>query len=215
MSFSRTDEDKNAAVDASAALLNSGFIKLYSGTPPSDVNTALSGNDELAVGTFSATAFGASTSGTASANAIGDGTGTAAAGVGTNATFARTFKSDGTTATRQSKVFPKRPAKTTVAATASGFDDSGDDLFTEVVVGDSFNITGFTDTTINGDYVVVGKTDNGTITTYPAPPATEVAGASVTMTPYGTVLDNVNIAESQTVSFSSYTISSYDLADLG
>lgn len=215
MSFSRTVEDKNAAVAASGALLNNGSIKIYSGTIPADVNASLSGNDELAEGSFSATAFAAPVSGTASANSIANGTGTPAAGVGTTATFARTIKSDGTTATRQSKVFPKRAAKTTVAAVANGFDDSGNDLFTEVSVGDSINITGFSNSDIDGDYVVVGKTDSGTIQTFPAPVATETAGQSITMTPYGVVLDNVNIAQDQTVTFSSYTISSYDLADLG
>lgn len=215
MSFSRTDEDKNAAVEGSAALLNDGFIKIYSGTPPADVDTVLSGNDELAEGGFSLTAFGTASGGSVNANAISDGIGTAAAGVGTNATFARTFKSDGITATRQSKVFPKRAAKATVAAVVDGFDDSGDDLFTEVGVGDSINLTGFTNTNIDGDYVVVGKTDNGTIQTFPAPVATEAQGASVTMTPYGAVLDNISIAQDQTVTFSTYTISSYDLSDLG
>ncbi len=215
MSLSRTDEDKNVAVAASGALLNSGSIKLYSGSVPADVNTALSGNDELASGGFSATAFSAASGGTITANAISNGTGSAAAGVGTTATFARTFKTDGTTATRQSKVFPKRAAKTTVSATSTGFDDTGNDLFTDLVVGDQFNITGFTNSNINGDYIVVGKTDNGTITTFPAPPATEAVGQSVTMTPNGCVLDNVSIAQDQTVTFSSYTMSSFDLADLG
>lgn len=215
MSFSRTDEDKNAAVDASGALLNSGSIKLYSGSVPADVNTALSGNDELAEGGFSATAFAAASGGVASANAISSGTGTAAAGVGVNATFARTFKTDGTTVTRQSKVFPKRAAKSTVSATASGFDDSGNDLFTELAVGDAFSISGFTNSAIDGDYVVVGKTDAGTISTFPAPPATEASGQSVTMSPFGTILDNINIAQDQTVTFSSYTIQSSDLSDLG
>ena len=215
MSLSRTNEDKNAAVEASGALLDNGSIKLFSGAIPADVNTSLSGNDELAEGTFSSTAFGSATGGVISANAIGSGTGTADAGTGTNATFARTFKSDGTTATRQSKVFPKRAAKTTVSATSTGFDDSGNDLFTNLSVGDQFSISGFGDSSIDGSYIVVGKTDNGTITTFPSPPSTESASASVTMTPDGTVLDNVNIAQDQTVTFSSYTISSFDLVSLG
>lgn len=215
MSFSRTDEDKNAAVTASGALLNSGYIKVYDGTPPADVNTALSGNNILATGDFSATAFGTASGGTASANAISAGTGTTAAGVGTTATFARTFKTDNTTATRQSKVFPARAAKTTVAATATGFTDSGSDLFTEIVVGDSFSVSGFTSSSIDGKYLVTAKASNGSISTYPAPPTTETAGQSITYTPDGIVLDNVSIADGQTVTFSSFTITSLDLDDLG
>jgi len=215
MSLSRTNEDKNAAVEASGALLNSGSIKIFAGAVPADVNAALSSNDELAEGTFGSTAFGSATGGVITANAIGNGTGTASAATGTTATFARTFKSDGTTATRQSKVFPKRAAKTTVSATSTGFDDSGNDLFTDLSVGDQFNMGGFSNTAIDGDYIVVGKTDNGTITTFPSPSSTESASSSITMTPNGTVLDNVSIAQDQTVTFSSYTISSFDLVSLG
>lgn len=206
MSLSRTNEDKNAAVEASGALLDGGTIVLYSGTAPADVNAALSSNDVLATGTFGNPAFGTASGGSVSANAITAGTGTAAAGVGTTATFYRTKKSD-TTDTRQGKVFPVRAAKTTVSATATGFDDTGNDLFTDLGVGDSFTMAGFTNTDLNITYEVLSKTDNGTIATCPVPAATEAAGQSVTMTPYGLRLDNVSIAESQTVTFSGYSIS--------
>ena len=72
-------------------------------------------------------------------------------------------------------------AVSTVAATATGFTDSGSGFVSEgFVVGQFVNVAGFTDTTINGFYrvktVVAGE-----ITTYPVPPATEVAGAAVTV----------------------------------
>ena len=75
----------NAALDALLALLNGGTMNIYSGTQPATPDTALGGNTLLATLTFSATAFGNSSAGTATANAITSGTGLA---VGT-ATFAR------------------------------------------------------------------------------------------------------------------------------
>lgn len=85
---------RNAATDAKAALWNSGKLRLYSGTRPATPETALSGNTLLAELTMNATAFGASTSGTATANAI---TADSSADATGTATFARVFKSDGTT----------------------------------------------------------------------------------------------------------------------
>lgn len=89
----------NAAVNAEAtnvcALLNNGYLRIYSGTQPATADTALSGNTLLAELRFGATAFGAPTAGQASANTItqdssADNTGTA--------TFFRALESDGTTA---------------------------------------------------------------------------------------------------------------------
>lgn len=212
---SRTVTDKNASAAASGALLDSGTVRLYSGTPPASASDPLSGNDELAQGGFSATAFGSPSNGTVTSNAISNGTGTPSAGVGTVATFARTLQTDGTTVTRQVKVFPSRSAAITISATATGFDDSADALFTEIQVGDQFIISGFTNASIDGRYIVVGKTDAGTIATYPAPVAIEAAGQSISFVPDGMILDNTTIAESQTVTFSNYSISSLDLQDLG
>jgi hypothetical protein len=87
--------ERNAMLDAIKADFNSGFLRIYSGTRPTDADTALSGNTLLAELTFNATAFPASSAGVLTANAItsdssADATGTAA--------FARCFKSNGTTA---------------------------------------------------------------------------------------------------------------------
>lgn len=81
----------DAAVNAVTALLNSGFIKVYSGSQPG-LNVAVTGT-LLATMTFGATAFGASSSGTATANAITSGT---AGNTGTAGYFAL-VKSDTTT----------------------------------------------------------------------------------------------------------------------
>lgn len=84
-----------AAVDAAAALLNSGFIKIYTGSQPS-VDGAVTGT-LLATMTFSATAFPASSASggvvTATANAITSGT---AGNTGTAGYFAL-VKSDNST----------------------------------------------------------------------------------------------------------------------
>lgn len=87
----------NAALTAEgnalAALCNSGYIKIYSGTQPANANTALSGNTLLATLRFSATAF-ANSNGVLTANAITSDT--SAAGTGT-ASFFRVLQSDNAT----------------------------------------------------------------------------------------------------------------------
>jgi len=75
--------------------------------------------------------------------------------------------------------------KTTVAATATGFTDSGNGLTAanNFNVGQWIRVKGFTTTgvTINGYYQVLTRAD-GVITTLPAPPVTKIAGDSITIT---------------------------------
>jgi hypothetical protein len=93
MAFEGSLNSRNAAANAVAALCNSGFIQVYSGTRPATPDTALSGNILLATLTFGATAFAAASSGVATANAITSGT----VVVSGTASFARAFKSDDST----------------------------------------------------------------------------------------------------------------------
>ncbi len=95
MAFALTNVAANAAADAIAPLLNNGYLRIYSGVQPATADTALSGNTLLAELRFGATAFGAAAAGVATANAI---TADASADASGTATFARLFKSDGTTA---------------------------------------------------------------------------------------------------------------------
>lgn len=96
-----SDTFAKAALDAGAALCNSGKLRVYTGTQPTDANTAIGAQTLLGEFTMSATAFPASAaSGTAptrnavaTANTIADIT---ASGTGT-ATWFRMLKSDGTT----------------------------------------------------------------------------------------------------------------------
>lgn len=130
-----SDEAAQAAVDAVAALCNSGSIKIYDGTKPTDANTAISGNTLLATLTLSSTAFGASSAAgsagskvvTATANTITDDS--SADNTGTASWF-RVLKSDGS-----SKVFDG-----TVGT-------SGCDLnlaSTSIVSGEDVSVTSFT-----------------------------------------------------------------------
>jgi hypothetical protein len=71
-----------------------GLLRIYSGTRPTDADTALSGNTLLAELAFSSTAFPASSSGSAAANAITQDSSANATGT---ASFVRCVKADGTT----------------------------------------------------------------------------------------------------------------------
>ena len=96
-----SDEAAKAAVDAVAALCNSGTLKIYTGSQPTDANTALGAQTLLATLTLSSTAFGSSSASgsagskivTATANTITDDS--SADATGTAAWF-RVLKSNGT-----------------------------------------------------------------------------------------------------------------------
>ena len=61
---------RNAMADALAALFNSGFIDIYDGAQPAGPGTAITSQTKLAHLALSATAFGSSSGGVATANAI-------------------------------------------------------------------------------------------------------------------------------------------------
>lgn len=88
-----SDEAVNVANDAQAALLNTGYIRIYAGTKPTNANTAIGAQTLLATLRFGATAFGASVAGVATANAITSDSDAAATGT---ASFFRCLKSNGT-----------------------------------------------------------------------------------------------------------------------
>lgn len=125
-----------AGVKAVVLLLNSGKLEIYSGSQPTDANTALGSQTLLSTLTFGATAFAdppvASGSAgskvvTSTANTITSDT--SAANTGTAAWF-RAFKSDGTTVVMDGSV-----------------DTSGADLnlnTTSIVAGATVSCTSFT-----------------------------------------------------------------------
>jgi phosphatidylglycerophosphatase A len=84
----------NAEANALAALANSGYIRIYDGTRPTNADTAVGAQILLAELRFGATAFGASANGVITANPI---TADASANAGGTASWARILQSDGTT----------------------------------------------------------------------------------------------------------------------
>ncbi len=84
----------NASVDATTVLLNTGYLRIFSGTQATDADTALGAQVLLAELRFGATAFGAAAAGVATANAI---TSDSAADATGTASWFRALKSDGTT----------------------------------------------------------------------------------------------------------------------
>lgn len=86
---------RNAQANAHCALMNNGYFRVYSGTRPATVDTALSGNTLLAELRFGAAAFGNASGGVATANAVTQDSSADAAGT---MSFVRCFASDGTTA---------------------------------------------------------------------------------------------------------------------
>jgi hypothetical protein len=73
---------------------NSGLMRIYSGTRPTNADTALSGNTLLAELTMNATSFGSASAGVLTANAI---TSDSSANATGTAAFVRLVESDGTT----------------------------------------------------------------------------------------------------------------------
>lgn len=92
---SLTNAAANAAANAVTALANSGFLRIYDGTKPTNADTAIGAQTLLAELSFGATAFGSAASAVATANAITQDSSANATGT---ASWFRVFKSDGTTA---------------------------------------------------------------------------------------------------------------------
>jgi hypothetical protein len=85
---------RNARLDAiTTAISTSGLLRIYSGTPPANADTALSGNTLLAELALSSAFAGAASSGVLTANAI---TADSSADATGTATFFRLLTSGGT-----------------------------------------------------------------------------------------------------------------------
>jgi hypothetical protein len=85
--------EASAAADAVCAHANSGFLRIYDGTQPTDADTALGAQVLLAELIWNATAFGAASNGVATAGAI---TADASANATGTATWFRALRSNGT-----------------------------------------------------------------------------------------------------------------------
>jgi hypothetical protein len=83
----------NPACDAVVDLLDSGYLRIYNGTQPSDADDAITTQTLLAELRFGAPAFGSASAGVATANAI---TADSSANATGTAAWFRALKSDGT-----------------------------------------------------------------------------------------------------------------------
>jgi hypothetical protein len=93
---------RNARADAvTTAIGSAGLLRIYNGTPPATVGTALSGNTKLAECVCGSPFAAAASGGVLTANAIAQENSADATGT---ASFYRVYKSDGTTAVIQGSV---------------------------------------------------------------------------------------------------------------
>jgi len=88
----------SVALAAACALSNNGSLIFLNGAMPATPETALSGNTTLATLTYAATAYGAPSFSAGNMQATASFTGNANPVANGGATFARAYKSDGTTA---------------------------------------------------------------------------------------------------------------------
>lgn len=95
-----TSLNRSRAADAVVVRANSGSLRIFSGTVPANVDASLGAAVLLATLSMSATAFGAASSGVATANSITSAT----AGASGTASFFRVLESDGTTGVFQGTV---------------------------------------------------------------------------------------------------------------
>lgn len=91
MALQTSVQTKAAALNAQLALLDGGYINIYSGTQPAATTTALTDQVLLSEHALSDPAFAPTTTATATANAIADDESANASGT---ATFYRAFDAD-------------------------------------------------------------------------------------------------------------------------
>lgn len=175
------------------------ILRLYNGTIPATPATGLSGNTLLAEGTLPsdwlANPASRQVAKTGTAWTL---TGQSGAGTGTAATFWRLYKSDGTTCSAQGLL--KTPISLSTSASTSA---NGNVLTFSATTGAAVGNT-VTGTGVPTGATVVAVTST-TVTLSHTSTAGVSSGASIT---FGSDmhLDNVNIANAQVVTVSSFTL---------
>jgi len=105
MALQYAESIRNSQLDAvETDVGTSPILRLYNGTAPANVGTALSGNTLLAEGTLPSDWMAAAASASKAKSGTWTATGQSGAGTGTTATFFRIFASNGTTAKIQGTV---------------------------------------------------------------------------------------------------------------
>jgi len=176
----------------------SPYLRIYDGTMPADCATALSGNTLLAEGQLPSDWMAAASSRSKSKSGTWSLTGQSGAGTGTNGTFWRLYKSDGTTCFAQGTLGTPFTINTSALTAANG-NVLTFAATTNVAVGQNVSGTG-----ILAGTKVIAKTST-TVTLSQSSTAGVSSGATIRFF-YDIEADNTSIANSQAVSVNSFTI---------
>ncbi len=190
----------NAQLDAGETFVGaSPILRAYNGSLPADVAAALSGgNTLLAQGALPSDWLAAASSRQKGLAGTWTLTGQSGAGTGTAATFWRLYKSDGTTCVMQGTLKTAIPINTSALTAANG-NVLTFAATTGVAVGNTVSGTG-----VPAGTTVVAVTST-TVTLSQTSTAGVASGATITFG--GDMnMDNVNIANGQTVTVSAFTI---------
>ena len=201
MTTSKSATVKNAQlVQEETTIGTAPLLRLYNGTMPATADTALAGNTLLAVGALPSDWMSNAAAGVKSKLGTWTLTGQAGAGAGTAATFFRIYDSAGTNCHRQGTV----GAATVIATSALSAANSNVLTFaatTGVAVGQAVSGTGVV---VNS--VVLAFTGT-TVTLNNASTAGVASAASITFG-YDMTLDNNSIANAQSITVNTYSITS-------
>lgn len=189
----------NAQLDAVEATAGTAVIlRIYNGTKPADCATALSGNTLLAEGTLPSDWMAAASSRSKAKSGTWTVTGQSGAGSGTQGTFYRLYKSDGTTCFAQG-TFGTNFTIDTSALTAAHGNVLTFSATTGAVAGQGLSGTG----------VATGATVESVTGTTVTMSLTSTAGVSSSTTitfSYDLAADNAYIANAQVITVNSFTL---------
>jgi hypothetical protein len=199
MTVSKAALVKNSQLDQFETFIGvSAILRIYNGTPPANADTALSGNTLLAQGTLPSDWMAAASAGAKAKTGTWTLTGQAGAGAGTAGTFWRLFDSTGTTCEAQG----------TIGAAIT--------LVTSALSAANSNVLTFAATTgaaagqlVSGTGIVAGSTvlaTTGTTVTLSLASTAGVANTTTITFGYDMTLDNNSIANAQTITVNTFTL---------
>lgn len=199
MTISNAVALKNATLDQQETTVGTApKLRLYNGTVPATADTALSGNTLLAEGTLPSDWLAAASAGSKAKAGTWTLTGQSGAGAGTASTFFRIYDNAGTTCYKQGTSGANTIINTNALTAANGnvlnFAST-----TGVAVGQAISGTG-----IPTNATVIAFT--GTTVTMSHSSTAGVANAAAITFGYDLVLDNNSIANAQSITVNTFTI---------